>query len=37
VRELTVVALTNTLYEGMDGAFVNDVRDAAYATLENLA
>lgn len=36
-RELTVVALTNTLYEGMDGAFVNDLRDAAYAALEDRA
>ncbi len=36
-RELTVVALTNTLYEGMDGAFVNELRDAAYATLQELA
>jgi hypothetical protein len=29
-----VVALTNTLYEGMDGAFVDDLRDAVYADLE---
>lgn len=36
-RELTVVALTNTLYEGMDGAFVTALRDAAYATLEHPA
>ncbi|RQS75039.1 class A beta-lactamase-related serine hydrolase [Burkholderia sp. Bp8963] len=27
---LTVVALTNTLYEGMHGRFVTDVRDAVY-------
>ncbi|WP_322022231.1 serine hydrolase domain-containing protein [Burkholderia sp. BCC1977] len=27
---LTVVALTNTLYEGMHGRFVADVRDAVY-------
>lgn len=33
-RELSVVALTNTLYEGMHGAFVNELRDAVYATLE---
>lgn len=28
---LSVVALTNTLYEGMSGRFVNDLRDAIYA------
>ncbi|GLK57649.1 CubicO group peptidase (beta-lactamase class C family) [Methylopila capsulata] len=28
---LTVVALTNTAFEGMNGRFVADVRDAAYA------
>lgn len=33
-RELSVVALTNTLYEGMDGAFVAELRDAVYATVE---
>lgn len=33
-RGLSVVALTNTLYEGMDGAFVNELRDAVYADLE---
>ncbi len=33
-RGLSVVALTNTLYEGMDGAFVNGLRDAVYADLE---
>ncbi|MBF6636913.1 beta-lactamase family protein [Rouxiella silvae] len=32
-RELTVVALTNTLYEGMSGQFVSDLRDAVYASL----
>lgn len=30
-RALTVVALTNTLYEGMSGRFVQDLRDAVYA------
>jgi len=30
---LSVVAFTNTLYEGMSGRFVNDVRDAVYAHL----
>lgn len=29
-RGLSVVALTNTLYEGMSGRFVADVRDAVY-------
>jgi CubicO group peptidase (beta-lactamase class C family) len=29
-RGLSVVALTNTLYEGMSGAFVNELRDAVY-------
>jgi CubicO group peptidase (beta-lactamase class C family) len=33
-RGLSVVALTNTLYEGMDGAFVDDLRDAVHADLE---
>lgn len=32
-RELSVVALTNTLYEGMSGAFVNQLRDAVYASI----
>ncbi|HDS1597549.1 TPA: beta-lactamase family protein [Stenotrophomonas maltophilia] len=32
-RGLSVVALTNTLYEGMDGAFVDELRDAIYADL----
>lgn len=30
-RGLSVVALTNTLYEGMSGRFVTDLRDAVYA------
>lgn len=29
--ELSVVALTNTLFEGINGAFVTDLRDATYA------
>lgn len=33
-RGLSVVAFTNTLYEGMSGGFVNDLRDAAYEALE---
>ncbi len=32
-RGLSVAALTNTLYEGMDGAFVDELRDAVYADL----
>lgn len=31
---LSVVAFTNTLYEGMSGRFVNDVRDAVYGVSE---
>ncbi|WOB50323.1 beta-lactamase family protein [Xanthomonas hydrangeae] len=31
---LSVVAFTNTLYEGMSGSFVTDLRDAVYACLE---
>ncbi len=31
---LSVVALTNTLYEGMSGSFVTELRDAVYAGLE---
>ena len=31
---LSVVAFTNTLYEGMSGRFVPDLRDAVYAGLE---
>ncbi|WP_426187701.1 serine hydrolase domain-containing protein [Pseudomonas sp. NFXW11] len=30
---LSVVAFTNTLYEGMSGRFVNDLRDAVYGAL----
>ncbi|CAM4292444.1 serine hydrolase domain-containing protein [Kerstersia similis] len=33
-RGLSVVAFTNTLYEGMSGRFVTDVRDAVYRGLE---
>lgn len=33
-RRLSVVAFTNTLYEGMSGRFVNDLRDAVYASLD---
>ncbi|ULU26409.1 serine hydrolase domain-containing protein [Dyella terrae] len=33
-RELSVVAFTNTLYEGMSGAFVTELRDAVYGALE---
>ncbi len=32
-RRLSVVAFTNTLYEGMSGRFVTDLRDAVYAAL----
>ncbi|MCP3099734.1 beta-lactamase family protein [Myxococcus sp. K15C18031901] len=32
-QRLTVVALTNTAFEGMSGAFVTEVRDAIYAGL----
>lgn len=31
---LSVVAFTNTLYEGMSGRFVTDLRDAVYGTAE---
>ncbi|MDR6494692.1 serine hydrolase domain-containing protein [Paraburkholderia sp. 22099] len=34
VRGLSVVAFTNTLYEGMSGRFVTDLRDAVYGALE---
>ncbi|QWP75119.1 beta-lactamase family protein [Lysobacter sp. K5869] len=34
-RALSVVALTNTAIEGMDGAFVFDLRDAVYAGLDD--
>ncbi|MEH0833932.1 serine hydrolase domain-containing protein [Pectobacterium cacticida] len=33
-QALSVVALTNTLYEGMSGRFVTDLRDAIYGALE---
>lgn len=33
-RDLSVVAFTNTLYEGMSGRFVTDLRDAVYSALE---
>ncbi|CRO52382.1 Esterase EstB [Pseudomonas aeruginosa] len=33
-HELSVVALTNTLFEGMSGRFVNDLRDAVYRSAE---
>lgn len=33
-RALSVVAFTNTLYEGMSGRFVTDLRDAVYHSLE---
>lgn len=33
-RGLSVVAFTNTLYEGMSGRFVNDLRDAVYRAPE---
>ncbi|MBD9530273.1 beta-lactamase family protein [Comamonas sp. CMM01] len=33
-RGLTVVAMTNTLYEGMSGRFVTDLRDAVYQGLQ---
>jgi CubicO group peptidase (beta-lactamase class C family) len=29
--KLTVVALTNTAFEGMSGAFTRDIRDAVYS------
>jgi CubicO group peptidase (beta-lactamase class C family) len=32
-RGLSVVAFTNTLYEGMSGRFVTDLRDAVYGAL----
>jgi CubicO group peptidase (beta-lactamase class C family) len=32
-QRLTVVALTNTAFEGMIGRFVTDIRDAAYEAL----
>ncbi|WP_027214072.1 serine hydrolase domain-containing protein [Burkholderia sp. WSM2232] len=33
-RRLSVVALTNTLYEGMSGRFVTELRDAVYSAQE---
>ena len=33
-QELSVVAFTNTLYEGMSGRFVNDLRDAVYGVCD---
>nr|WP_246432273.1 serine hydrolase domain-containing protein [Xanthomonas theicola] len=33
-RGLSVVAFTNTLYEGMSGRFVTELRDAVYGALE---
>lgn len=35
-RRLSVVALTNTLYEGMSGRFVTELRDAVYAGLDGV-
>lgn len=32
-QALSVVAFTNTLYEGMSGQFVSDLRDAVYQGL----
>lgn len=34
IQGISVVALTNTLYEGMSGQFVNDLRDAVYGVGE---
>lgn len=36
LQRLSVVALTNTLNEGMTGRFVNDLRDAIYGALESV-
>ncbi|QQP97393.1 serine hydrolase [Lysobacter enzymogenes] len=36
-RGLSVVALTNTALEGMDGQFTLDLRDAVYAGLDAAA
>ncbi|WP_277966070.1 serine hydrolase domain-containing protein [Pantoea trifolii] len=33
VKQLSVVAMSNTLYEGMSGAFVNELRNAVYQGL----
>ncbi|WP_017348595.1 serine hydrolase domain-containing protein [Pantoea sp. A4] len=35
VREISVVAMTNTLYEGVGGAFVEELRNAVYASLKD--
>lgn len=35
IQGISVVALTNTLYEGMSGQFVNDLRDAVYGVGEH--
>ncbi len=35
-QELSVVAFSNTLYEGMSGQFVNDLRDAVYRGIEGM-
>ncbi|MBN6151988.1 beta-lactamase family protein [Xanthomonas sp. AmX2] len=35
-RQLSVVALTNTLYEGMSGTFVVELRDAVYASVRGV-
>ena len=35
-RELSVVAFTNAMYEGMSGRFVGDLRDAIYQDLQSL-
>ena len=36
-RELSAVAFTNAMYEGMSGKFVGDLRDAVYQGLKGLA
>lgn len=33
-KGVSVVALTNTLYEGMSGAFVAELRDAVFASID---
>ncbi|MDE8744211.1 serine hydrolase [Pectobacterium polaris] len=33
-QDLSVVAFTNTMYEGMSGSFVTELRDAVYGELE---
>ncbi|CTP86807.1 serine hydrolase [Xanthomonas translucens pv. arrhenatheri] len=35
-RQLSVVAMTNTLYEGMSGTVVTELRDAVYASLRGV-